>query len=83
MQTLLEHRGDVKLEHVVVAKDWLIVFQRANGLQAAVAYRLPGVTLRLLPLRPDGCTRPCGGEAPAAPLSGTATLLKPGICNLV
>ena len=59
-QTLLEHRDDVKLEHVVVARDWLIVFQRANGLQAAVAYRLPGVIpsgipLRLLLLRSDGC----------------------------
>ena len=35
----------MKLEHVVVAKDWLVVFQRANGLQAAVAYRLPEVPL--------------------------------------
>jgi len=39
--TLLKHRDDVKLEGAVVSKDWLVVFQRANGLQAAVVYRLP------------------------------------------
>lgn len=38
---LLEHRDDVKLEDVVVGRDWLTVFQRCNGLQSATVYRLP------------------------------------------
>ena len=42
-QVLLEHREDVKLESVVVAQGWLTVFERQNGLRAAVVYRLPEV----------------------------------------
>lgn len=40
---LLEHREDVKLESTVVAQDYLTVFERSNGLRAAIVYQLPKV----------------------------------------
>lgn len=42
-QVLLDHREDVKLESVVVAQDYLTVFERSNGLRAAIVYQLPKV----------------------------------------
>jgi protease II len=38
---LLPHRADVKLEHVAVSRDFLVAFERREGLQAAVVYALP------------------------------------------
>lgn len=39
--TLLPHRPDVKLEHVEISRDYLVAFERQNGLQQAVVYTLP------------------------------------------
>lgn len=39
---LLPHREDVKIEHVEVAQDYLVSFERRQGLQQAVIYSLPG-----------------------------------------
>ena len=33
MQVLIEHRKDVKLEHAVVSKNHIVVFQREKGQQ--------------------------------------------------
>lgn len=38
---LLPHREDVKLEHVEVSRRFLASFERQQGLQQAVVYRLP------------------------------------------
>lgn len=38
---LLPHREDVKIEHVEVSKDFLVSFERRQGLQQAVVHRLP------------------------------------------
>jgi oligopeptidase B len=38
---LLPHRDDVKLEHVEVCRDYLVSFERRQGLQQAVIYTLP------------------------------------------
>lgn len=39
---LLPHRADVKLEHVSVSRDFLVAFERREGLQQAVVHALPG-----------------------------------------
>ena len=36
---LLPHREDVKLEHVEVGRDFLVSFERRQGLQQAVIYK--------------------------------------------
>lgn len=38
---LVPHRDDVKIEGMVVSKDYLAVFQRIEGLQACTVYPLP------------------------------------------
>ncbi|KAL4433270.1 hypothetical protein ABPG77_003318 [Micractinium sp. CCAP 211/92] len=38
---LLPHREDVKLEHVEVGQEYLASFERRQGLQQAVIYKLP------------------------------------------
>lgn len=38
---LVPHRDDVKIEHVEISKDFLISFERRDGLQQAVVYALP------------------------------------------
>ena len=37
VQVLLKHRDDVKLEDVLVTKDFLIAFERVKGLQVSHA----------------------------------------------
>eukprot|EP00887_Chlorella_sp_A99_P007435 scaffold2.g7435.t1 len=54
--TLLPHRDDVKLEHVEVCKDFLVTFERINGLQQAIVYKLDG----------PGAPAALGGGAPIA-----------------
>ncbi|EFN56398.1 hypothetical protein CHLNCDRAFT_144964 [Chlorella variabilis] len=41
-QVLLPHREAVKLEHVEASQDFLVSFERREGLQQAVVYKLPG-----------------------------------------
>jgi oligopeptidase B len=38
---VLPHRPDVKLGHIEVANEFLVAFERENGLQQAVVYTLP------------------------------------------
>lgn len=40
-KVLLPHRDDVKIEHVEVSQGYLVSFERRQGLQQAVIYRLP------------------------------------------
>ncbi|KAK9830261.1 hypothetical protein WJX72_010654 [[Myrmecia] bisecta] len=40
-KVLLPHRKDVKIESVCVCKDFLALFERVQGLQVAMVYRLP------------------------------------------
>ncbi|KAI3426332.1 hypothetical protein D9Q98_008705 [Chlorella vulgaris] len=41
-QVLLPHREAIKLEHVEASQDYLVSFERVEGLQQAVVYTLPG-----------------------------------------
>lgn len=38
---LIPHRDDVKLEGISLSRDFLVVFQREEGLQQAVVFKLP------------------------------------------
>lgn len=40
-RVVMPHRHDVKLEDVIVSEDYLVAFERSQGLQQAVAYALP------------------------------------------
>lgn len=40
-KVLIPHRADVKIESVVVSQDYLVVFQRIQGLQEATIFELP------------------------------------------
>lgn len=41
LRVLVAHRDDVKIEGISVSKDFLAVFERADGLQCCTVYRLP------------------------------------------
>lgn len=38
LQVLIPHRADVKIESVVVSQDYLVVFQRIEGLQVSTPF---------------------------------------------
>lgn len=40
-KVIIPHRKEAKIEHVVVSNDYLVSFERINGLQQAIVYSLP------------------------------------------
>jgi oligopeptidase B len=65
---LLPHRVDVKLEGVALSRDYLVAFERENGLQQAVVHRLPadGASVATSPLTGG---QPIAFDEPAYELS--------------
>lgn len=68
---LIPHRDDVKLEHIDVGLDYLVAFERREGLQQAVVHALPAGGTPVAP-SPLGAGTPIAFDEPAYELSAGA-----------